>query len=358
MTASAISGVRISALAASVPQKILSNENDVNIDENERSILIRTTGVRQRRVVSAGVTTVDLCDIAARNIFQDREIDPKSIDVIVFVSQSGDYYLPASSIILQDRLGLRHDVMAFDVGLGCSGYVYGLSIVSGLMKSFGLRRGMLLAGDVSSLSCAVTDKSTYPIFGDAGSATLLDLDAGSPSMMFNFQTDGSGFESIIIPDGGARNRISTGSFSVLPVSPGVSRSRMHLALDGMAVFSFATARVPASIKELLSEASLSPSEVDYLIMHQANLLMNEAIRKKSGFSAEQSLYSLEKFGNTSSASIPLTVVTKLSGMPFDHDVSVLFSGFGVGLSWANALVRLQGVRCIPLIEVSDDGRQV
>lgn len=358
MSFSVIDGIRIVAMSACVPENVVSNETDVNVDDSERDLLIRTTGVRQRRVVSGNTTTVDLCEIAARKIFRDIDIDPQSIDVVVMVSQSGDYYLPASSIILQDRLGLRQDVMAFDVGLGCSGYVYGLSIVSGLMKALSFGRGLLLAGDVSSLSCFVGDKSSYPIFGDAGSATLLEGCADYPAMSFNFHSDGAGFKSIIIPDGGMRNRISEDSFTVSSIGPGISRSRMHLALDGMAVFSFATTRVPVSIADLLSKAGKSVSDVDYLVMHQANLLMNETIRKKSRFGVGEALYSIESFGNTSSASIPLTMVANLYDAFPEGGLSVLLSGFGVGLSWANALVRLESVKILPLIEVSDDGREI
>ena len=358
MSFSVIDGVKIVSISACVPERAVSNESDISISSSERHLLMRTTGVHQRRIASEDLTTVDLCETAARRLLQDNGIDPKSIDILVMVSQSGDYYLPASSIILQDRLGLRQDVMAFDVGLGCSGYVYGLSIASGLLKSLSLNRALLLAGDVSSKNCAVGDKSTYPLFGDAGSATLLDADSGYPSMSFNFFSDGSGFRSIIIPDGGSRNRASKSSFSVSEIAPGISRSRMHLALDGMAVFSFAATRVPDSISDLLSRARVVASSVDYLVMHQANLLMNEVVRRKSGFGSHQALYSLKYFGNTSSASIPLTIVANSAELDFDNNSSFLLSGFGVGLSWANALVGLCGVKCIPLIEVADDGREV
>ena len=358
MTLASIKGVRIRAVSACVPQRCKRNADDPYISEQERELLIRTTGVEERRIAATGLTTADLCEVAARELLLDQEVDPHSIDIIVLVTQSGDYTLPASAIILQDRLGLRQDVMAFDVGLGCSGYVYGLSIVAGLMQSMGLRRGLLLAGDVSSVSCSPTDKSAYPLFGDAGSATLLEHDEAAAEMHFSLFSDGAGYQAIMIPDGGARHNFSESSLAAISVAPGVTRNRTQLALDGMAVFSFATSRVPKSIIEILNQQGLAAINIDYFVMHQANKIMNEAVRKKSGFSPEQTPYSLARFGNTSSASIPLTLVSSLAEVLLGRAVTLLLSGFGVGLSWGNALVQVGGLRCLPLIEVDDDGRKV
>jgi len=351
MAVVSIPDVRVQAISACVPKRCQRNAQDEKIDEKDRGLLIRATGVEERRIASVGLTAVDLCEVAARELLRNQRVDPDSIDILVLVTQSGDYPLPASAIILQDRLGLRRDIMAFDVGLGCSGYIYGLSIVAGLMQSMGLSRGLLLSGDVSSARCSVSDKSTYPLFGDAGSATLLEHDVTAQDMYLSLFSDGSGYQNIIIKDGGMRNGFSESSFVPHVVSPGIARSRLHLELDGMGVFSFATSRIPPSVNDILSSRQMKCSDIDFFVMHQANKLINETVRKKCGFSKEQTPYSLAKFGNTSSASIPLTIVAERSAV-------LLLSGFGVGLSWGNALIAVDELRCLPLIEVSDDGRQV
>lgn len=345
-----INNVAIGAVAAAVPRRVEKNRDFALVPAAERELLIRTTGIEERRVAAAGQTASDLCLAAAQAILRELRIDPADIGVLVFVSQSNDYYLPATAALLQHRLGLSRNTMAFDVGLGCSGYVYGLSIAASLMRSCGARKALLLAGDISTATVSAEDKSAYPLFGDAGSATLLEQsDADSP-WCFSLMTDGSGGDAIMIPDGYGRNLPSAASFAYEEIAPGIRRNRLQLALKGNEIFAFATREVPASITALMEAFQMTLDEVDAFVMHQANKLMNETIRKKLKIPADRTPYSLDRFANTSSASIPLTLVTALQPRPEGRTLRLLMSGFGVGLSWGSVVLTARDMACLPLIE--------
>lgn len=346
--------VAIRAIAAAVPKNIEHNEDYTRLSEQERALLIKTTGVRERRTAPKGLTTSDLCAASARQILDKLNIRKEEIGLLIFVSQSGDYYLPASATLLQERLGLNTGTIAFDVGLGCSGYVYGLAIAGSLMQSCGIKKALLLAGDVSSIVASPEDKSTYPLFGDAGSATLLEASTPGAPWQFNLMTDGSGADTIMVPDGLNRNGINESSFTMANVSEGISRNRLNLVLKGPEIFAFAIKEVPASIQALSSHFEKDTTDLDYFVMHQANKLMNETIRKKLAIPEHKVPYSLDEFGNTSSASIPLTLVTRLRDKLENGTLKLLLSGFGVGLSWGNVFLETNPLFCPPLLEIADD----
>lgn len=351
MATFSIDGVTLRAVAAAVPRHVESNLNDDRLSPQERAILVKTTGIEERRVAGPTLTTADLCAHAADELLKRCRIDRDSIGLLVFVSQSEDYYLPATAALLQHRLGLSTRTMAFDVGLGCSGYVYGLSIVASLLRNGGIGKALLLTGDVSTITVSPEDKSTWPLFGDAGTATLIEATPGTSPWHFNFMTDGGGADAIIIPDGGARNKINEKSLCVDTVAEGVRRHRLHLVLNGADIFAFATREVPALVRALAEYCGRPPDSMDYFVMHQANKLMNETIRKKLGIAAEKTPYSLDQFGNTSSASIPLTMVTRMREDLESRPLELLLSGFGVGLSCGNVFLPTPPLTCLPLLEV-------
>jgi 3-oxoacyl-[acyl-carrier-protein] synthase-3 len=328
-----VKGAEIKGISAAVPKDIISNRDYELITPEEREILIKTTGIEKRHIALHGETTGDLCYAAAEKLIADLNWKKDEIDLIVFVSQSPDYFLPATSIILQNRLGLSKTTAAFDVLLGCSGYVYGLSVIASMMATGGFRKGLLLAGDVSSAGVNEKDKSTYPLFGDCGTATALDYNRDY-QLTFNLQSDGSGKDAIIMPHGGLRNPITPESLIEKEYEPGITRHMRNLWLNGMDVFNFSTREAPPNVKGLMEFAGKSLEDTDFLVMHQANLLMNETIRKKLKFPQEKTPYSLREFGNTSSASIPLTIVNSFRQNNPSSSKMVLAS-FGVGLSWAS-----------------------
>ncbi|MFH0895875.1 MAG: ketoacyl-ACP synthase III, partial [Bacteroidota bacterium] len=213
-----ISGVRVHGVSACVPQREYDNSNYDWISEHDLKLQLKTIGVEKRRMVEDGVTTSDLCFHAAEKLIQESGWNKDEIQLLVFVAQARDYLLPATGVILQDRLGLSKTCLAFDVSLGCSGYVYGLSIAMSMMQSMGIQKGILLAGDVSTFNSSYRDKSVYTLFGDAGTATLLELKENAPPVSFNMMSDGSGFEAIIIPQGGIRNLANKDSFDEVEIS--------------------------------------------------------------------------------------------------------------------------------------------
>jgi 3-oxoacyl-[acyl-carrier-protein] synthase-3 len=342
--------IKISGMAACVPQHTENNAEYDWITEKERELLIKTTGIERRRIVRNGMCTSDMCYESARQLLEHFNIDKTEIEVLIFVSQSPDYILPATSIILQDRLGLPKNTMAFDIQLGCSGYLYGLSVISNLMSSGNFKKGLLLAGDVSSFSQSKKDKSTYPIFGDAGTATLLEYDPSAAQIHFNLQSDGSGYKAIMISDGGLRNPYTKESEIMREHEPGIIKNKRNLILDGIEVFNFSLREAPANAQALMQHLGTTTEDYDYFIFHQANKIMNESIRKKLKLPAEKVPYSLSNFGNTSSASIPLTIVTQLKEKTMSR-TSLLLSAFGVGLSWGSASLQVKEMVCLPLIEL-------
>lgn len=346
-----INNIDIKGMAAAVPKNVESNWDYELLTDKEKKLLIKTTGVEERRVAKRGVTTSDLCYEAAEKLIQELTWNKEEIDIVIFLSQSRDYYLPATSIILQDRLGLSKSCMAFDIGLGCSGFVYGLSVIGGLLSSTGLKKGLLMMGDISSATCSKDDKSTYPLFGDAGTVTAIEFNENASPISFQLNSDGSGYDAIIIPHGGIRNLVSKESFDKKEIEKGINRCDLNLALNGLDVFNFSVTKVPASIKEFYEQTDTSSDSYDYFLMHQANKLMNETIRKKLKFEEEKVPYSIQKYGNTSSASIPLTIVTELQKEITSKSLNLLMAGFGVGLSWGMVALSSDKIVCPDLIEV-------
>lgn len=345
-----VPNISIAGISACVPEDEYNNNNYDWISEKERATLIKTIGVEKKRHAKKGTTTSDLCYVAANNLLEELKWNRSEIDLLIFVSQSRDYIIPATAGLLQEKLSLPKTCIAFDVSLGCSGYVYGLSVIGSMMATGAIKKGLLLTGDISTLNTSFKDKSAFPLFGDAGTATAVELDANSKAMMFNLQTDGSGYEAIIIPDGGIRNFANKEtSFEYHKISEGIYRNRFNIALDGIKVFNFSLREVKPNVIKLLHEYKLATNDIDYFVFHQANKLMNETIRKQLKLDVEKVPYSLKEFGNTSSASIPLTIVTQLAEEVCNKELTFLLSGFGVGLSWGSVIVQTSNIVCPPLL---------
>lgn len=341
-----IQNVKIKAIAAAVPDQIYNNLDYDWISLKEREVLIETTGISERHFSKSGTCTSDVAVYAAEKLINEINWDKDEIELIVFVSQSRDYVLPNTACLIQDRLKISKKCMAFDIPLGCSGYVYGLSVATSLVSHGSIKKAILIAGDVASYDLSYTDKSAYPLFGDAVSITCLEYTGNKEDIFdFNLQTDGSGFEAIIIPDGGNRNNIIAESLEKKQYGEGIIRNRKNIFLDGMKIFEFTLREVAKNIKQLLGHLNKTTDDYDFYVFHQANKIMNETVRKQLKLESEKVPYSLEKYGNTSSASIPLTIVTRLNNQVNNQHLNYIFSGFGVGLSWASVAVKLDKIYC-------------
>jgi 3-oxoacyl-[acyl-carrier-protein] synthase-3 len=247
-------------------------------------------------------------------------------------------------------MGMSKQTIAFDIGLGCSGYIYGLSVIGSMMATGRIKKALLFTGDISTLNTSYRDKSAFPLFGDAGTATAISYDKAAEPMAFNLQTDGSGYDAIIIPDGGIRNFPNKEtSFEYKQISDGIFRNGFNIALDGIKVFNFSLREVKRNINELADFANLTLDQIDFLVLHQANKLMNDTIRKQLKQPEEKMPMSLETYGNTSSASIPLTMVTQMREILETSTNKLLLSGFGVGLSWGSAILETSHIQCPPIL---------
>ena len=351
MTTLNFSGIEILAIAACVPKDIVNN-NIFGIglipDKELLQKTIDTIGVTERRVSPESICTSDLCFAAAEKLFDETLIDKSEIDAIIFISQTPDYRLPATACILQNRLGLAKSAIAFDVNLGCSGYVYGLSIASAFANIANFRKVLLLVGDTPTKFTSNRDKSSALLFGDAGSATIIENTNNDKDSFYNLFTDGEGSNSLIINGGGYRNISNCNSFNLTEDEDGNIRNSEQLYMNGAEIFNFTLKEVPKGINELLEANKIEISEIDHFIFHQANKFMIDFLRRKIKIPVDKFLFSLNKFGNTSSASIPLTLVLNKNEHFYNK---VLLSGFGVGLSWANCCLDISNTKIIDLIEI-------
>ena len=336
------SNSNVVAICSCVPKHIEKTADYTHISPEERELFAKTTGIVERRVADEDVACSDLCFSAAKHLI-DKFNCAEEIDLVIFVSQSPDYILPATSILLQNRLGLKKDCIAFDINLGCSGYVYGLSVISNLLQSGQLKKGLLLVGDKSTISTTFTDKTTYPLFGDSGTATLIEHSKNKKDWHFNLQSDGSGKDAIIIEHGSCRTPFDKTLEDLAEIEPGISRAKKHLILNGMDVFNFALKEGAANILALYEKSQAKKEDTDYFVLHQANKLINESVRKKLKIDIEKVPYSIDVFGNTSSGSIPLTMCYKMEEVLKSKKLTLLLCGFGVGFSWGSALLETENV---------------
>ncbi|MDR1154062.1 MAG: ketoacyl-ACP synthase III [Bacteroidales bacterium] len=344
----AFENVGISAMAACVPPKV-SYSRDLTglMSETEIEKTIESVGIREKRFAAEDVCASDLCYRAATQLIHDNGIDPESIDVLIFLSQTSDYRIPATAPILQQRLGLAQTTACFDINLGCSGFVYALSTAFAYASAKNVNRVLLLVGETFSRITSQRDRVNAPLYGDAGTATLVGKEDCGRSF-FSLHSDGTGKDAVMIPAGGMRNPANTGNLEEKEAEDGNIRSDSQIYMDGLAVFNFAMRVVPKNIREILEQSGVALEEIDWLIFHQANKFMTDFFVKKLKIPAGKAPYCLDRYGNTSSASVPLTVVSELYGKPGKQQV--LMSGFGAGLSWASAILSLGNCRISPLLE--------
>ena len=343
--------VRIAGISAGVPRFIASNlhplESDGVSSDYSPEAFVEATGVLERHV-SETLTTSDLCYEAAEKLIRDLHWNKEEIEAIVFVSQTADYVLPATACILQNRLGLSKECYAEDVALGCSGWVYGLSNLASLVTTGTIKKALLLAGDAKKRAKGSLD----PLFGHAGTATAVEYIDGNTGFKFHFGTDGSGYDAIIMPDGGSRNQVSINSFKLEDID-GKKMHRMQTHMKGMDVFSFGITTAPKSVKKLAEHFGFNYLDADYFIFHQANMKMNNQIVKKLKLNPERVPSCMYRFGNTSSASIPLTIVTQLRGKFEERPTKFICCGFGVGLSWGTVAFESDQIIVSELVEVEE-----
>ena len=331
MALSSTPACAIRAVCSSVPARVFDNLKDTTAFEPEEvDKVVRMAGVRTRHMASDQICSSDLCAAAARRVMERLRWEPASVDGLIFVTQSQDYLLPSTACLVQHWLGLPDTCAAFDVGLGCSGYPYGLWLGAMMLATGGLKRILLLHGETPTRFSDRSDRSVALLFGDAGSATALEALPGTQGerWWFSLHTDGSGWRDLVIEGGGFRDRF--------PSDP----RKNFVAMNGANIFNFAIKRVPSVIEETLEGAGVDRSTLDYVILHQSNLFIMRHLAKKLQIPGEKVPFTIQRYGSAGGPSVPLTITQGNLTRPPDRALRLLVVGYGVGLSWGTALINL------------------
>lgn len=309
----------------------LPNKVEKNCEEDKT---VKKIGIFQKHISADDEFASDLAVKAAEKLFRNLNINPESVEFILYCTQSPDYFLPTTACIIQERLGLKNSVGALDYNLGCSGYVYGLSMAKGLIESGQVQNVLLLTGETYSKYINPKDRSVQLLFGDAGSATFIEASEIKGLDSFAFGTDGRGAKNLIVPAGGLRKRLSEEALQEYIDDYGNIRSQANLYMNGPEVFNFTLEEVPIAINNFFEKNKLNQSHFSKIIFHQANLHMLKFLQKKIKISNEMFPLHMEDCGNTVSSTIPIALKRELEEGNIQQGDRLLLVGFGVGYSWA------------------------
>jgi 3-oxoacyl-[acyl-carrier-protein] synthase-3 len=344
MGLSTLKNVRFAGLATCVPRRVLSNIDDCPPSvRSERERLIRNIGIETRRICADWQCFSDLAYVAAEKLLAELKWERSEVDALIVMTQSPDYLVPSTAIILQDRLGLTNATIAYDVNLGCSAYPFGLHLLGNMISSGSIRKALLLVGD----KCATVRD---PLFSDAGTATALEYSENAPPMYFDLNSDGSGYKAIMLPVGGHREPYSYHHGVPSRDEHGQLHWPSDLILDGPAVLSFSTQKVPPAVERTVDFAGMQLDDINYFVFHQANRMINDTIRKKLRLTEDRVPSTLKEFGNTSGASLPVTITARLLKALQSKKQRLVLSGFGIGLSWGTCILDIENAAFPELIE--------
>lgn len=325
-------GGRVAGLISCLPARVRTNDEFIGaFGEQGVADVVKMIGVQQRHQVERDVTTRDLCRQATSRLLADLGWAPASVDVLLFVSQTPDFRLPPTACALQADLGIPAGCIAFDINLGCSGYPYALWLGLSMIQTGAARRVVLAVGDTVSRIVDPSDRATALLFGDAGTATALEADPAAPPARFILGTDGSGVANLIVPQGGFKD------YSVCGDTRLEGRQADALYMDGGEIFNFTLRTIPPLVAKTIELAAEKPA---HYLFHQANQFMLKHLIKKARLPIEQAPINIDRYGNTSSASIPLLMTTALRDVLQSGPSQLAMFGFGVGYSWASANLQI------------------
>ena len=319
---------RISEIETFFPEKILTNEDlQKEFPEWSPEKIFNKVGVKQRHIAEKHETVLELAVKASEKLL--KRIAKNEIDFILFCTQSPDYHLPTTACILQDRLGLRKGIGALDFNLGCSGFVYGLGVAKGLIAAGIAKNILLITSETYSKYLHEKDKSNKTIFGDGAAATLISKDITKQSFEFELGTDGSGYEHLIVKNGGGKNPVSEEDIE-----------GNCLYMNGRKIFIFTIERIPILVEDLLKKNNITKEEIDYFVFHQSNKHILNHQREILDIPEEKFYIDMETTGNTVSSTIPIALKDALERGKVKRGDKVMLVGFGVGLSWGATIVEI------------------
>lgn len=347
-----VKNVQMVGQTVCTPKNIVENEDYEVIPASDRESFIASIGIERRHVADPATCTSDLCQKATEHLVDQLGWNKEEIELLVFVSQTPDYKMPATSCVLQQKLGLPKTCMTIDVSQGCSGYVYGLSVIGSIMAAGTIKKGLLLTGNTQTKNINYFDKSTWPLFGDAGSATAFEYNPETKDcFQLSFMTDGGGENTIVIPDGGYRNMVSPESFKEHEFEGGIKRNNLNLFMQGDDVFAFVIGNVPKASKKMFEHFDINTDEIDYYLIHHASKFIINKLIKKLNIPDGKAPLQLKNYGNSSNVSIPLLMCTNIKDDVKKRPLKMYISGFGVGLSLGVGVISINGLQCADLIEL-------
>ncbi len=333
----------IRAITSSVPSRRFDNLKDAtNFDKDEVEKVVRMAGVKTRHTADDSICCSDLCLAAAKDVLKTLDWAPETIDGLIMVTQSPDYFLPSTACVVHQQLGLSDGCAAFDVGLGCSGYAYGVWLAAMMLQGPGFRRILVLHGDTPTRFARQSDRAVALLFGDAGSATAIEKSGPDKASKwwFSLHSDGTGSRDLIIPGGGFRDRFPE------------DQTKHFVHMNGANIFNFTLKRVPALLNDTLAAAGVAKEAIDYFIFHQSNLFIMRHLANKCGLAMPQIPLTIEEFGSTGGPSVPLTITRGKLNRPAGRGLQLLLLTYGVGLSWASALLDLPSEAILNHVEVA------
>ncbi len=324
---------RLAAVGSYVPEKIMTNADFEALVDTSDEWIVSRTGIRERRIAAPDQTTADLAELAARDILRRTDLDPKDLDLIIVPSATPEHLFPSTACLVQDRLGATN-AAAYDLLAACSGFVYGMAQACGLVES-GLARNVLVIGaETLSRICDYTDRTTCILFGDGAAGALItagDEETTTGFLGFELGADGSGGKDLLVPGGG----------SALPSSRMTNPSDGFLKMNGREVFKFASRVITDSTTRLLDKLEMNADEIDLFVPHQANTRIIDYAVERLGLDPAKVVVNLDRFGNTSSASVPLALTEALDTGRLKAGDLLLLIAFGGGLTWGSTVVRYE-----------------
>ena len=347
-----IKNVSLRGVTGTVPNNPVKSADLPIFTQEEAETFDKTVGIRNRYIAPDLICASDLCQDAGERLLSALGWGKESVDVLLFVSVTGDYKTPPTSAILQDRMGLSNACFVLDVPMGCCGCMYGITIAGNLISAGTAKRALVLVGDTAMRMGSKQDKSRMPLFGDSGTAMALEFDPYAEEIIVEMNTLGAGYKALMTPHGGYRHPITKESFENEDFGNGIIRAPKDALINGMDVFSFAISKPPISIKNMLDRLGLDKDkDIDYFLIHQANKLIVDRIVKKLKLDESRVPYNLQEFGNLGGASIPMLMTTRIENALSSRPLTLLCSSFGLGLTWGTMVMKTNNVMTLPLNKV-------
>lgn len=344
-----IKNVSLRGVTGTVPNHPVKSADLPIFNQEEADTFDKTVGILSRYIAPEDVCASDLCQDAGERLLAALGWEKETVDVLLFVSVTGDYKTPPTSAILQDRMGLPNATFVLDVPMGCCGCIYGITVAGNLLSAGTAKRALVLVGDTAMRMGSTKDKSRMPLFGDSGTAMALEFDSTAEDIVIEMNTLGSGYQALMTPHGGYRHPVTKESFEYEDFGNGIIRAPKDALINGMDVFSFAISKPPISVKNMMDCLGLDKDkDIDYFLIHQANKLIVDRIAKKLKLDPEKTPYNLQEFGNLGGASIPMLMTTTISDALNSRPLTLMCSSFGLGLTWGTMVMKTKTVKAIPL----------